>query len=746
MQYRLIYNLIIAATFLIGVSQTMAEKVFNDLAKFQRHTAVLLLQPEVVINGKTLIATIQSFSPEKEAVLRVLSSGQIVHEESVDLSRPVSAVTLNLNIEEGPVRILLETKQDDGSWQVVSTQDAFFIPDYQNEFDRIVQRIEKTEASAPKNESRILRGAWAALAYAEDLMERAKSAGAGEARDLRARLNELKERADSLEQGRDLIYDRPGYQLRGYRSDVNDQIQLYSFYLPKDYDSEKPWPLVIMLHGMYSNHHLALRRVLGESNRRGENDHAAKRSMPRLADVPYLIVAPNAHESLFYEGVAEQDVWRVIKEIQTLYNVDPDRIYLTGLSMGGYGTAKLGFNRPDVFAAIAPVCGLFGLPRDSEGKTETQRRMERLQSTIEIAENALNLPVKLMHGEVDPVVPVEHSLKLNERLKELDYQSELEVYPGVQHDAWVPAYENARIFEWFGQFERDPYPKQVVFKTGDPKGGSNYWVTIEEPLKIREFAQIKAVAEYDGIVVKTQNVERLTIHIPGHFFTDKNSIIITIDDERVDEGAFHGDTKDFVLRQGSWKVAEDTKVFHLLPSISGLYAAVNDRHVYAYGTAGSAEEKEIASHLARLSSIPTTIQDVQWPIYAEDQLSNEFLTKNHLVLISTLTGSNFLQKYIDRLPLKQLGDELSFCGKPINQDQAVIFAYPNPAAPGRYLQIMTASTEAGLHSLKRFASERRSIFQENPGDFMVLNADGSIAATGLFDKQWNLETWDENHR
>ena len=92
-----------------------------------------------------------------------------------------------------------------------------------------------------------------------------------------------------------------------------------------------------------------------------------------------------------YQGIAEKDVYDVLAGVKTPLPIDEDRVYLTGLSMGGGGTLWLGLTRPDIWAAIAPVC-----PAPAQGLEE-------------LAPNALNLPVHLFHGDEDRAVPVEVS-------------------------------------------------------------------------------------------------------------------------------------------------------------------------------------------------------------------------------------------------------------------------------------------------------------------------------------------------
>ena len=111
-----------------------------------------------------------------------------------------------------------------------------------------------------------------------------------------------------------------------------------------------------MTVGAYSNHRLNLRRVFGKGNLPGESDLEATRVFPPLGDVDFIVASPLAHGTMGYQGVPEQDVLDVLADVKRRFRIDEDRVYLTGLSMGGGGTLWLGLTRPGLWAAIAPVC------------------------------------------------------------------------------------------------------------------------------------------------------------------------------------------------------------------------------------------------------------------------------------------------------------------------------------------------------------------------------------------------------
>src|SRR5688572_12803686 len=253
-----------------------------------------------------------------------------------------------------------------------------------------------------------------------------------------------------------------GPQVVTFFSDADDTEQPYGLYVPPHYDENKKYPLVIMLHGAGSNHRLSLRRVFGKSNINGETDVEATRYFPEWKDVEYIVASPYARGTAGYQGVPEQDVYDVLADVKKRFSVDEDRTYLTGLSMGGGGTLWIAMTRPDIWAAIAPVC-----PAPPKG-------------TDELIGNALNLPSHFFHGDKDQAVPVTVSREWTKKLNELGSKVEYTEYPGVHHNSWENAYKDEFIFDWFSKFKRSAYPDRVRFSSTQYKYNTAYWVTFDE--------------------------------------------------------------------------------------------------------------------------------------------------------------------------------------------------------------------------------------------------------------------------
>ncbi|HEX8061446.1 MAG TPA: alpha/beta hydrolase-fold protein, partial [Cyclobacteriaceae bacterium] len=374
-----------------------------------------------------------------------------------------------------------------------------------------------------------------------------------------------------------------GPQVTTFHSDVDDTEQPYGLYIPKNYDASKKYPFVMMLHGAGSNHRLELRRVFGKSNAPGETDVEASRVFPEWKDVDYIVATPFARGTMGYQGVAEKDVMDVFADVKKRFNIDEDRTYLTGLSMGGGGTLWIGLTRPDLWAAIAPVC-----PAPPAG-------------TEDLAPNALNYPAWFHHGDKDQAVPVAVSRDWTKKLKDLGSNVEYTEYPGVNHNSWENAYANGQIFDWFTKFKRDPHPARVRFVTKNYKYDHAYWVTIDN---IMPGALVEVDAKFTGpntLVITTKNWPSFTLNLTGHPLYDAGKPLnVTIDGGKVKTPATG--SISFLQSQASPKAkvleymnkkdapAEGNKKAGAEGPIG---AAMSDRHVYVYGTAGNLSEAEL---------------------------------------------------------------------------------------------------------------------------------------------------------
>ncbi len=217
----------------------------------------------------------------------------------------------------------------------------------------------------------------------------------------------------------------------------------YLEYLPDGYNSNsKDYPLVIFLHGK------------GEKGPNSTDPKKLKEGEAKLAKLgppmhvrkgtkfPFILISPQLKSN--YGGWPTSYVMEVLEHVQKTLRVDKSRIYITGLSMGGYGTWTMIQQYPEIFAAAAPVCG--------GGSTSKAKA---------IADE--NLPVWAFHGDADNVVPYSRSVDMVNAINNYNPnpRAKLSIYKGVKHDAWERAYRpdhsvhNPNVYEWFMSYKND---------------------------------------------------------------------------------------------------------------------------------------------------------------------------------------------------------------------------------------------------------------------------------------------------
>ena len=205
----------------------------------------------------------------------------------------------------------------------------------------------------------------------------------------------------------------------------------YLLFLPKGYGDKatKTWPLILFLHG---------------SGERGSDLWlVAKHGPPKIVkdkpDFPFIVVSPQCPAGQTW---SDDVLLALLDEVTTKYAVDKTRVYLTGLSMGGYGAWSLGIAHPERFAAIAPICG-GGDP------------VQILLAEGKHAEALKTLPVWAFHGAKDPVVNPAESQRMVAGLKHFGCKEvNLTLYPEAEHDSWTVSYDNPKLYEWFLAHQR----------------------------------------------------------------------------------------------------------------------------------------------------------------------------------------------------------------------------------------------------------------------------------------------------
>jgi len=190
----------------------------------------------------------------------------------------------------------------------------------------------------------------------------------------------------------------------------------YQYILQKPLHSVEKEALIIFLHG---------------SGERGTDVEKLKVHGPlkyiQTHELDAFILAPQCPDNEMWEAEA---LYNLIQKVISEQNIDPNRIYLTGLSMGGWGTWNLAFAHPEMFAAVVPVCGFVDrVPMLNPCQLE-------------------NIPIRIFHGLLDDVVDVRESIDIYKKLKNCNSDIELTIFDDANHDSWTRVYDHPEIYNW----------------------------------------------------------------------------------------------------------------------------------------------------------------------------------------------------------------------------------------------------------------------------------------------------------
>jgi predicted peptidase len=195
----------------------------------------------------------------------------------------------------------------------------------------------------------------------------------------------------------------------------------YFVFVPHDYKKgAKPYPLIVFLHG----------RGGSKQDIKKLNGGLAGAIKNHEKGFKFIVVFPQANKpgNIWLGSSPEnQRAMAILADVQKHYSVDPKRIYLTGLSSGGFGTWSLAVLHPEKWAAIVPICG--------GGDPSQARRIK-------------HIPCWCFHGAADKTVKVEASRQMISALKAAGGSPKYTEYPGVDHNCWDKAYGTSELYDW----------------------------------------------------------------------------------------------------------------------------------------------------------------------------------------------------------------------------------------------------------------------------------------------------------
>jgi predicted peptidase len=225
----------------------------------------------------------------------------------------------------------------------------------------------------------------------------------------------------------------------------------YQVYVPADYAGGEKWPVILFLHGSgESGSDGVLQTTAGLGN-------ALRRDPSRY---PAIVVFPQVPEGSAWTGAQADLALAALNQTLTEFHADADRIYLTGLSLGGYGTWYLAYRHPELFAAVVPICGWIDgrpdrehfdpivAPQDGPPLEAVARRLGRT-------------PIWIFHGEADSAVPVAGARGPAAALQAAGADVRYTEYLGMDHNVWDATYGSDTFVRWLFAQSKPPKDSSV---------------------------------------------------------------------------------------------------------------------------------------------------------------------------------------------------------------------------------------------------------------------------------------------
>ena len=278
--------------------------------------------------------------------------------------------------------------------------------------------------------------------------------------------------------------------------DSKGTVLRYAILKPAMLKPETKYPLVVSLHG-----------AGGRGKQKWAVNCAANKALSQPAmrqTYPCYIIAPTVGRDQRWDGAPLSALMELIKSSLKEHAIDPARIYVTGQSMGGAGTYSAILAEPHLFAAAVPVCG--------RGQPDQAKKI-------------VHIPIWIFHGELDRVVPTQHSRDMNAALKKAGGKPTYTEYAGVRHNSWTPAYADKKLWEWlFAQKRKDIGAKQSLskfiigkrlhFKIADEP--QPFWAEFTPDGTTRHSARPKGVYKVNKLKILVEDAEKVELTFTDH--------------------------------------------------------------------------------------------------------------------------------------------------------------------------------------------------------------------------------------
>lgn len=490
---------------------------------------------------------------------------------------------------------------------------------------------------------------------------------------------------------------RPGGLARfAYVDELDGSPQFCRAYLPENYDPARKWPLVVNLHGSHPQNPPYVGWWNVDTRHPGPN-------LALPSGQGYVLLEPHGRGNNEYQyfGISENDLLRGLDEARRRFNIDPDRIYLIGSSMGGWGAWKFASRHPDLFAALEPIFG--GSDYHAEMTDAALSRLDaaaRFQaekrSSWAMAENLMHLPIYVQHGDADKSVNVDFSRWGVRFLQRWGYDLRYREYPGRGHEDMIDGASAARNMEWLLAQRRDANPRHVRLRTAELRHASAYWVHVDQIENPLEFAAVDAEVAGDNLVrLDTDKVLAVSLS-PSAPLIDPSRPLTVV---------WNGARQECRLVDGRLRLTDPRYSPVSTHKTSRLPGSMQDfTHTpFAVVVGTTSQDPAMAEACARKAAAFVEAwrkwQHASPRLFKDTEIADEEIAGYSLLLVGGPAENKVASRFADRVPLRIEKESIVIDGKAWEaRDAAVQLLYPNPQNAERYLLVVAATSAAGLNN------------------------------------------------
>lgn len=529
---------------------------------------------------------------------------------------------------------------------------------------------------------------------------------------------------------------QPGeYTMNYLRSRTDGSIQPYGFWVPRNYVPEGKFPLLIQLHGIGPKA-LTGRRLTWRGM-------GTKEWIDTTA--PVVVAQPMGRGNTFYQGIGEEDVLEIVADVQKRCSIDPDRIFIMGHSMGGAGSWLVGLRHPDQFGSVTAIDAAMGFGDAVDNPAELPSWMQpqvALFRPDKYFPNARNVSVFLKNAGAGLQ---KASTKFSDGAVAEGGFGSTEIFPGMPHH-FAPQLSYGVFMDAAVSRPISRQPAEVKFYTNTLRYNRAYWVTLDR--LVRHNTDARLTATYDdgqpkaqppgrpgrpqrapeparpaSLSITTENIDAFTLRLAEAGVPAGVPLGL-----KVDGADLAGDTlpavAHLVRTDGQWRMAAEPALAGKRHGMQGPVSdAFNSQFLAVYG----ADDLRLArAELDAIRNPPSRLMiHGEFPLKAATKLSATDAADYNLILFGTPKSNPVLARLAGKLPTALM--------RAVDDGAAVVFIYPNPENPARYVVVWSGPILSAKLDVKFDAGWMMPL--NLLPDYLVAE-EGKVVDAGHFDRDW----------